>query len=115
MQESTDNVLNFIDICTGALQDDLSRGNIKASTSWDKILAELEERRQRVSGVFRSSKGPAPRAPPEGAPAQPSTDNEPSVKTSDETHACVGEIGTVLQVCKIKNIVRIFNMYSFIC
>jgi hypothetical protein len=85
-----------LDVCTGSLQDSLSRGTVKPSACLDKTLAELEERRQRVSGVFRSGKGPAPRAPPEGAPAQPSLDSEPPKCSGD--YNSVSESIHVLQV-----------------
>lgn len=91
-------MLNFIDLCTGSLQDGLSRGTVRASSGWDKLLGELDERRQKVSGVYRSNKGPAPRAPPEGAPAQPNLDSEPASRNSDESHYSARDVSNVLQV-----------------
>ncbi|KAF4529400.1 hypothetical protein B566_EDAN003493, partial [Ephemera danica] len=114
VEESSDNILNFLDACTGCLQDSLSRGTVKPSSCLDKTLTELAERRQRVSGVFRSGKGPAPRAPPEGAPAQPNVDSEPEVtkcsgdisanNTLEELPSTEAAYGLIQQVRRCTNL-----------
>ncbi|XP_059484381.1 NCK-interacting protein with SH3 domain [Neocloeon triangulifer] len=71
-EESVEDVLNFIDVCSIALKSSSSGG------SSAKLLTDLEAKRKRITGSCGSFESSTPRAPPEGAPSQPNNETKSS-------------------------------------